>query len=91
MVSLPVLLSSWRRAAGLTPETLAPLVSRSARSVREWEKGSPCSAETVGAIGRACGVPDLQRLEAVATAAGEGEGWVRLRAVLGPVVGRGEP
>lgn len=80
------LIKGWRNAAGLTRMQLAGRIDRYVASVSGWERGATCSAETVAAIGRACGVPDLQRLEAVAQAAGEGEGWARLRAVLGPSV-----
>lgn len=81
-------IKGWRIAAGLSRMQLAGRIDRYVASVSGWERGSPCSAEVVGAIGRACGVPDLQRLEAVAAAAGEGEGWGRLRAVLGLGEGR---
>lgn len=82
------LIKGWRNAAGLTRMQLAGRIDRYIATVSGWERGSPCSAEAVGAIGRACSVPDLERLGAVLRAAGEGDAWERLRAVLGPVEGR---
>lgn len=76
------LITGWRTSAGLSRMQLAGALAVHVSSVSGWERGAPCSAATVGAIGRACGVADLPRLAGVALAAGEGEAWGRVVGVV---------
>lgn len=79
----PTLITGWRTAAGLSRMELAGKLGAHVSSISGWERGRPCSAETVAAIGLACGVAPLARAVAVLDAAGEEQGAAVVRAVLG--------